>query len=98
MRTQINRQKGGEKRRQINMRVEPALYQALEAVAQQEQHSVAQTARQLLAEGLQYRLKSQSVVDDLPSQALATLASQGGAFNWLADEPEIYSDTDGEPL
>ena len=40
----------------------------------------------------------QSNADDLPSQALATLASQGGAFNWLAEEPEIYSDTDGEPL
>lgn len=32
------------------------------------------------------------------SKELATLAQHGGAFEWLADEPDIYSANDGEPL
>ena len=30
-------------------------------------------------------------------QELATMAHHGSSFDWLAEEPEIYSDTDGEP-
>lgn len=29
---------------------------------------------------------------------LAALAQQGGSLDWLADEPELYSLADGEPL
>jgi hypothetical protein len=29
---------------------------------------------------------------------LAELVQQGGAFNWLADEPEIYSAKDGQAV
>ncbi len=29
---------------------------------------------------------------------LAELAQRGGAFDWLADEPDIYSLQDGEPV
>ena len=28
----------------------------------------------------------------------AALAQHGGAFDWLADEPELYSLQDGEPV
>jgi len=35
----------------------------------------------------------------VPSSAeLAQLAQEGGAFDWLADEPDLYSLTDGEPV
>jgi len=30
------------------------------------------------------------------AEELAYLAMQGGAFDWLADEPELYSDDDLE--
>jgi Ribbon-helix-helix protein, copG family len=38
-----------------------------------------------------------------PSEApssgeLAALAERGRAFDWLADEPELYSADDGEPI
>ena len=37
--------------------------------------------------------------DDSPTSAeLAALAQHGGAFDWLADEPELYSIEDGEPV
>ena len=36
---------------------------------------------------------------DAPSpMEMATLAQYGGSFDWLADEPDLYSDADGEPV
>lgn len=36
---------------------------------------------------------------DRPSgQEVAALAQHGGAFDWLAEEPEIYSLEDGKPV
>lgn len=36
---------------------------------------------------------------DSPTSAeLAALAQHGGAFDWLADEPELYTLSDGEPV
>jgi hypothetical protein len=32
------------------------------------------------------------------SQELAALAQNGGAFDWPADEPELYSADDGESV
>ena len=29
--------------------------------------------------------------DDLPAAALAKLAEDGGSFDWLADEPDLYT-------
>ncbi len=37
--------------------------------------------------------------DDAPSsEEIAALATAGGAFNWLADEPDLYDDTCGEAI
>ena len=35
--------------------------------------------------------------DSPSSQELAALTELGGAFAWLADEPDLYSLDDGEP-
>jgi hypothetical protein len=32
--------------------------------------------------------------DDLPVQGLMLLAEKGGAFDWLLDEPDLYSASD----
>lgn len=32
------------------------------------------------------------------AEQLAALAAAGGSFAWLAEEPEMYSSTDGEPV
>ena len=37
-------------------------------------------------------------VDDVTSADLAKLAQHGGSFNWLADEPDLYTLDDGEPV
>jgi hypothetical protein len=45
------------------------------------------------------RDRATSPVHDLPSsKELAKLAQIGGAFDWLADEPDLYSLDDGEPV
>ena len=36
--------------------------------------------------------------DEIEGKQLAALAERGGSFDWLADEPELYSDADGEPV
>ena len=84
--------------RQVNVRVEPAFYQALEAVARQERRSVPQTARELMEAGLRQHVGGLSPTDDTPARQIADLAAGGGAFDWLENEPELYDDTSGEPL
>jgi len=37
------------------------------------------------------------VIDDISGSDLAAIAQGGGAFDWLEDEPDLYSDDDGEP-
>ncbi len=35
--------------------------------------------------------------DDIPVRGVMRLAEIGGAFDWLNDEPDLYSLEDGEP-
>lgn len=86
------------RRKQVNVRVEPALYQALETVARQERRSVPQAARQLLEEGLQQYVSGRRPMEDTGAREIAGLAARGGAFDWLADEPELYDDRSGQPV
>ena len=85
-------------RKQVNMRMETTLYQALETIARQERRSVPQIAHLLMEEGLQRRMGGRASSDDVPGAAIASLATAGGAFDWLADEPDLYDDTCGEPV
>ena len=39
-----------------------------------------------------------STDEDLLAADLESIAMAGGAFDWLADEPNLHDDTDGEPL
>ena len=38
------------------------------------------------------------VIDDVPASDLAAIAQHGGAFDWLKDEPDLYTLEDGEPV
>jgi len=90
------RDKTGARLRQVNVRVEPQLYRALESVARRERRSVAQAARHLMEEGLR-RHTGQALGDDPSAERIAGLAAVGGGFDWLSDEPDLYDDTSGEP-
>ncbi len=82
---------------QVNIRVEPALYRTLEALARQERRSVPQAALRLIEDGLRRQTRGAAWADDFPPQEIARLASGGGGFGWLADEPDLYGSDDGEP-
>jgi hypothetical protein len=82
----------------VNVRVEPALYHALETIARQERRSVPQAALRMIEEGLRSHAVGRMPMDDTTSHDIAALAVSGEAFNWLAEEPELYDDTSGEPL
>jgi hypothetical protein len=81
----------------VNVRVEPAFYEALEAAARQDRRSVPQAARCLIEEGLRGRLNRPAPIDDIRARDVAQLASGAGAFAWLAEEAELYDDGSGEP-
>ena len=83
-------------KRQVNIRVESALYKSVESIARRERRTVPQTVKILLEEGLRSRATS-SPVDDIPSAEIAKLAAAGGAFDWLNDEPDLYDESCGEP-
>ncbi len=83
-------------RRQLNIRVDSALYRAIETLATEERRSVPQAALCLLEAGLEHRT-GRSASDDPMAEEVARLAEVGGAFDWLADEPDLYDDTCGEP-
>jgi hypothetical protein len=91
-------QHGERRRRQVNLRIDAPLYEAVEAVARRERRSVAQMARWLLEEGLRVRTTGSTPVDDTRADDIGTLAARGGGFDWLADEPDLYDDRSGEPL
>ncbi len=38
------------------------------------------------------------VIDDITADDLAAIAQHGGAFDWLKDEPDLYTLEDGEPV
>lgn len=36
--------------------------------------------------------------EPVQAEDLSDLAQRGGSFDWLGDEPEVYSLADGEPI
>lgn len=84
--------------RQINVRVSPAVYRTLEAMAREERRSVPQVVRHLIEDGMRQRVRGGMVAEETPPWEVARLADAGGAFDWLADEPDLYDDRSGEPV
>lgn len=84
-------------RKQVNVRVEREVYDQLAARARRDRRSIPQTARLLLSDALngagrQPDAQGEDIGD------LAALATAGGAFEWVAEEPEVYTATSGEAL
>jgi len=90
------RRRNAASTRQVNVRVQEGFYRALEAAARQDRRSVPQIARHLMEDGLRQRTAG-ATADDTSAHEVARLASGGGGFDWLADEPELYGPRSGEP-
>ena len=83
-------------RRQVNIRVDEALYRTLETLARYERRSVPQAALRLLEVGL--RQQSGRLGEETPADEIARLAAAGSSFDWLVDEPDLYDENVGEPV
>ncbi len=72
--------------------------EALEAIAAHRHVPVSR----LLEEYVSYLLVGGEPVDvsspEFSAEELAQRAARGGSLDWLADEPELYTVTDGKPV
>lgn len=72
------------------------LAQLIELMTPQEQAEVENFAAFVL---VRRKLPTLQILeDDISSWELTRLAMEGGAFDWLADEPDIYSIEDGDEV
>jgi hypothetical protein len=83
---------------QLNVQLDDRSIEALERFSARQRTPVAWLLKDyiayLLGGGTPVRLDS----DAVSAQQLGEIAQHGGSFEWLADEPEIYTADDGAPL
>jgi hypothetical protein len=84
---------------QLNIKLNEEQFEALRNYAARRRTPVSWLIKDYVA----YLLKGGEPITppeyDTPSgMELAALAQAGGAFDFLADEPELYSLNDGEPV
>src|SRR2546421_11675288 len=68
-----------DEQRQLNVRIDPNFYQAIETMARRERRSVAETARLLLEDGLRSRARAGAPIDATLGSEGAPLAGAAGA-------------------
>jgi len=84
---------------QLNIKMREARLEALRQYAARRRTPVSW----LIKDYVEYLLAGGRPIappaSDRPTASeLAELAQHGGAFDWLADEPNLYSADDGEPV
>ncbi|HEY7061939.1 MAG TPA: hypothetical protein VII06_10690 [Chloroflexota bacterium] len=84
---------------QLHVELSDADLDALRCYADQQHVPVAALMRDYVDYLLAGGRPIVAPANDVPSaDELAALAERGGAFDWLADEPGLYSLADGEPV
>jgi hypothetical protein len=83
---------------QVNVQLSDEQLRSLRRFAERHNRPVAQLIEDYLAYLLAGGAPVRSQADEPSDRELAALADHGGAFDWLADEPDIYSADDGEPV
>ncbi len=54
----------------------------------------AELARRGIAVHTRVHVLVEVVGEDIDALSMAVIAQEGGAFDWLADEPDLYTDAD----
>ena len=81
----------------LQIALQSKAYHALERMAQEEQQSVAQVVQQMI-EAQVTQPRKYICDDDISADEITKLIALGGAFDWLADEPDLYDNTCGEAV
>ncbi len=84
---------------QLNIKLNPEQMEALRRYAAHRRTPVAW----LIKDYVDYLISGGVPVhppdfQDLSQKETAIIAQEGGAFDWLKDEPDLYSVSDGEPV
>jgi hypothetical protein len=84
---------------QLNVKLDDETFAALRGYAAARRTPVAWLVKDYVG----YLLAGGQPVSPPPAESpssaeLTALAQHGGAFDWLAEEPDIYSASDGEPV
>ena len=83
---------------QLNVKLDDSSLEALKRFSARQRTPVSWLLKDyiayLLAGGAPVRLDG----DELSARQLTEIAQRGGSFDWLADEPDIYTLNDGVPL
>ena len=83
---------------QLNVKLDEQQLQSLKRYAARRRTPVSW----LIKDYVDYLLRGGAPItppeDEVPAGDLTALAEQGGAFEWLRDEPDLYSAEDGEPV
>ncbi|NUO79165.1 hypothetical protein HUU05_03740 [candidate division KSB1 bacterium] len=74
----------------------PGLTKLLPALSANEQSELERFAMYLL---LRRKISAEQILtDDISTPELAQWVTRGGGFDWLAAEPDLYSESDGEAV
>ena len=79
--------------RQLNVKLSAKQHETLRRYAARRRTPVAWLIKDYIAT-LGEGQEAEDVRRHEPTQA----AARGGAFDWLSEEPDLYSATDGEPI
>lgn len=84
---------------QLNIKLKPEQLEALRRYAARGRTPVAW----LIKDYVEYLLAGGKPMhpvayEDLSPDQMATLVEKGGTFDWLKNEPDLYSLDDGEPV
>jgi hypothetical protein len=84
---------------QLNAKLSEEQLAALRSYAAQRRTPISWLIRDYLEYLLAGGKQLLPAYDHGPTSAeLAEVAQRGGSFDWLAQEPDLYSATDGEPV
>ena len=86
---------------QLNVRLTDDQMEALKRYAARHRMPVSSLIKNYvdhLLKGGQPVAAESDTEDEFSAAALSALAERGGSFDWLADEPDLYTARDGETI
>jgi hypothetical protein len=83
---------------QLNVKLDDASFEALKKYSARRRTPVSWLMKDYIAYLIAGGQPVEYAAAEPTGEDLARLAQHGGSFDWLADEPDIYTLDDGEPI
>ncbi len=79
--------------RQLNVKLSQKQHEALRRYASRRRTPIAWVIKDYIGS-----LAGLDAAGRVQAHVSTQLAARGGSFDWLSDEPDLYSEADGEPV